>query len=170
MENLIFMVGGLIVLVVVGYVVMNIIDGTDTDDKKQSNKKFYDYEKKEYFLTRTEKDLYSKLSEILGGECEIFPQAHLSSFLNHEVKGQNWKGALAHIQRKSVDFLICDKRYLSPKLAIEFDDPSHDRKDRIKRDEVVEGIFKNANMPLLRIRYDSDKDIDEIAQTIRSYL
>jgi very-short-patch-repair endonuclease len=41
---------------------------------------------------------------------------------------------------------------LSPILAIELDDMSHERSDRQERDREVERILKDANMPLLRIK------------------
>lgn len=67
------------------------------------------------------------------------------------MRGQNWRAALAHINRKSVDFVLCDKAYLSPKLAIELDDKSHGVLDRQDRDREVERILREAHVPLLRL-------------------
>lgn len=47
--------------------------------------------------------------------------------MDHKIKGQNWQGALSHIDRKSVDIVLCDKNYIAPKLVIELDDKSHER-------------------------------------------
>jgi len=41
--------------------------------------------------------------------------------LEHRIKGQDWKAAFRRINGKSVDFVICDKAYIKPLLAIELD-------------------------------------------------
>jgi very-short-patch-repair endonuclease len=76
---------------------------------------------------------------------------HLSTIIDEKVQKQNWRGARAHIGRKSVDFVLCDKEFITPKLAIELDDSSHEQSDRILRDREVERILEEAGVPLLRI-------------------
>jgi hypothetical protein len=55
------------------------------------------------------------------------------------------------ISSKHVDFLLADALTLEPLAAIELDDSSHARRDRRKRDELVERIFAAAGLPLIRI-------------------
>ena len=55
------------------------------------------------------------------------------------------------IDRKHVDYLICDPTTMRPRVGIELDDSSHDRRDRQKRDEFVDRVFEAARVPLLRI-------------------
>ncbi|MDM5008034.1 DUF2726 domain-containing protein (plasmid) [Escherichia coli] len=50
---------------------------------------------------------------------------------------------------KHVDYLLCDKTDLKPLLAIELDDKSHQREDRIARDKLVDGIFKAVGLPVI---------------------
>lgn len=145
MTNIILLV---IILGVAFFVLRNIYVSEDSGLKRSN----YKYNKKQYLLTKAEKELFMTLKDILGATCHIFPQVHLDAFLFHNINGQNWKAALSHIQRKSVDFLICDIENLKPLLAIEFDDRSHEREDRIERDVVVESILSSAGMPLLRIK------------------
>jgi|JI10StandDraft_1071094.scaffolds.fasta_scaffold72318_6 hypothetical protein len=123
----------------------------DAIDTPSVQKKKYAYMKKKFLVTKNENDFYHILIRLIGDEYLVFPQVHLASLLDHEIKGQNWKAALSHIQRKSVDFVLCDKVYLNPLLAIELDDSSHERADRMLRDEEVNAIFKEAGMPLLRV-------------------
>jgi very-short-patch-repair endonuclease len=77
---------------------------------------------------------------------------------------------LAHINRKSVDFVLCDKAYISPKLAIELDDKSHERPDRQERDKEVERILSDAGVPLLRLESRGSFNPTELAQSIKSGL
>lgn len=136
----------IIPLIVIGviFTILKVIS------EKVKPKKEFSYTKKQYLLTKNESEFLRSLYSILGNTYYIFPQVHLSSFLDQKVKGQNWKAALSHIDRKSVDYLICEKQNVSPILAIELDDRSHEREDRILRDEEVERIFTEVNLPLIR--------------------
>ncbi|MGH7131214.1 MAG: DUF2726 domain-containing protein [Phycisphaerales bacterium] len=44
------------------------------------------------------------------------------------------------IDRKHVDFLLCDPAMTKPVLIVELDDPTHGRSDRKKRDEDVDAF------------------------------
>jgi hypothetical protein len=57
------------------------------------------------------------------------------------------------IDRKHVDFVICEARTMQPLLAIELDDASHERADRIARDAFVDRVFEVAGLPLLHVRF-----------------
>lgn len=138
--------------------------------KRNKNSKTYQYTKKKYLLSKTESDFFKTLENILNNQYYIFPQIHLSSLLDEKVVGQNWKGALSHIQRKSVDYVICDKVYLSPLLAIEFDDSSHQKSDSVKRDTEVERILEEAGIPLLRIPYSDMNNRELIRQELLEIL
>ena len=96
----------------------------------------------------------------------VVPQVHLSALLNHKVKGQNWKGAFQHINGKSVDFVLLSKENAKPICAIELDDSSHDRNDRLSRDEEVERIFKQAKIPLARFRNINNLSRQDIVRII----
>ena len=125
-------------------------------------KSLYKYRRKDFLISRPEHEFFDILVEILGGQYHVFVQVHLPTILDHKITGQNWKGAFRHIDEKSVDFVICDKAYIKPLLAIELDDKSHEREDRIERDINVEEIFKEANMPLLRFENHGNFNKEEI--------
>lgn len=130
----------------------------------------YRYNRKNFFLTRAEHECYDALVEAVGAEYRIFAQVHLPTLVDHTVRGQDWRAALAHINRKSVDFVLCDKAYLSPKLAIELDDKSHERPDRQERDREVERILREAGVPLLRIENHGNFNPSELSQRIKETL
>ena len=69
----------------------------------------YSYFAKKQIMTNAEKVFYDKLLATVGEEYYVVPQAHLSMFIDHKVKGQNWKAAFSTINGKSVDFLIVEK-------------------------------------------------------------
>ena len=129
----------------------------------------YHYKTKQFFLTKPEHDCFDALEKAVGEQYYIFPQVKLDKFLDEHAKGQKWTAALRHINQKSVDFLLCDKVWLNPKLAIELDDSSHNRPDRIDRDLEVERILANAQFPLLRIVH-SDLSPESLKQKIAQAL
>lgn len=132
----------------------------------QPSQSLYQYKKKNYIMTQAEKRCFDALVQSVGATYYIFPQIHLPNLLEHKVRGQNWRGAFRHIDEKSVDFVLCDKDKVSPILAIELDDWSHDREDRQLRDREVERIFKDAGLPLLRLKPRDSFDIAELSKEI----
>lgn len=133
-------------------------------------KRGYQYIRKQFFMTKAEHEFFDALMTAVGDRFYIFTQVHLPTLLDHKVKGQSWVGAFSHINRKSVDFVLCDKEYISPKLAIELDDKSHERPDRIERDREVERMLKEAGFPLLRIENHHSYNPTELVEKINTIL
>lgn len=131
----------------------------------------YNYQRKSCFMTESEQDFFTILESVIGDRLYIFPQVNLTTILKETNKDKNRQAARNHINRKSVDFVLCDKKYIAPLLAIELDGNSHEREDREERDEEVERIFANAKFPLLRIprqvNYDPNELIQKITQTLK---
>ncbi|MBI2098498.1 MAG: DUF2726 domain-containing protein [Candidatus Wildermuthbacteria bacterium] len=132
----------------------------------QAEQSKYEYGRKEFFMSRAEHKCYDALVAAVGDKYYIFPQAHLPSIVENRVKGQSWRGARSHIDRKSVDYVLCDKEYIAPKLAIELDDRSHERPDRKERDEEVERVLQEAGLPLLRLENPGYFNPRELAEKI----
>jgi len=145
MTNLII----LAVVVIIAVAVVEALRGKETDSPK--SKPAYQYKQKNFIMTRAERECFDLLTKAVGNSYYIFPQVHLASIVDGKVKGQNWNAAFRHINQKSVDYVLCDKEYISPKLAIELDDKTHEREERIARDIEVERVLANAGLPLLRI-------------------
>lgn len=140
----------IITLIIVIALAIIIASKSDKTIVKNYAKGEYKYTKKSCIMTKTELVFYKTLHETVSG-CAIIPQAHLSMFLDHKVRGQNWSRAFSRINGKSVDFLICTND-MKPLISIELDDNTHDRLDRQKRDYFVNSITDSANIPLLRFK------------------
>ena len=85
-----------IVIVATIFLAIKVRQGADGDTSpiKTPIKKEYVYIKKSCTMTPSELSFYKTLHEAING-CVIIPQAHLSMFLDHEIKGQSWKAAFA---------------------------------------------------------------------------
>jgi len=155
------------VIIAIGIVAAVLKELSAGGDKKEKEKAKYQYKRRNFFLTRAEHECYDALVSAVGSEYFIFPQVHLPTLVDHSVKGQNWRAAFAHINRKSVDFVLCDKAYIYSKLAIELDDKSHERPERQERDREVERILEEAGVPLLRLENHGSFNPGELAQKIK---
>lgn len=127
----------------------------------------YIYTKREHIMTHTERVFYKRLFSIIGRQYLIFPQIHLSTLMRAHSYYRYHTGALATIQRKSVDYVLCDTN-LKILCAIELDDSSHLQPDRIKRDQFVNKVFKLAGLPLIRISTHIKHSDQQLVSTIKS--
>ena len=153
------------VMVVVSLVI-KFFTNNSPEKEEVKKKPLYKYTRKDFLISRPEHEFFDILVEILGSKYHIFTQVHLPTILDHKIKGQTWKAAFSHINGKSVDFVICDKSYIKPLLAIELDDKSHDRLGRIERDSEVERMLQEAGMPLLRFGNNGSFDKEEIKRLV----
>ena len=161
--------GMIIIFVVVGLVLVILVKKFFPEiasENKEEKKPLYKYNRKDFLISRPEHEFFDILVETFGSKYYVFTQVHLPTILDHKVVGQNWKGAFSHINGKSVDFVICDKAYIKPLLAIELDDKSHEHEDRIERDGTVEQMLKEAGMPLLRFGNNGSFNKEEINRLI----
>jgi len=114
------------------------------------------------FITYAEAGFYRVLYQVVGDRGIILAQVALNRLLyfpgnNQTNPGkQMWRNKTG---QKSVDFVIVDPKTLRPLVIIELNDPSHEREDRVVRDEEVAAILNAAGIPLEQIQcarqYDS---------------
>lgn len=125
------------------------------------------YDLQPSLLTPTEEIFYGILKEAVGESYQIIPQVQLSKIM--KVRDSNFKYTNYHdfnqINKKSIDFVLYDQS-LRVYLAIELDDYTHSRPDRIKRDSFVEKIMKEAGLRLLRVPVSGHYDIVKLRSEI----
>lgn len=129
-------------------------------------KKQYQYKRKMFFMSKAEHECFDVITKAVGDKYIVFAQVHLPTIIDNKVIGQNWLYAFRHISQKSVDFVLCDKAYISPVLAIELDDSTHELPERQARDGEVERVLKSAGVPLLRLENHGQFNPVDIAQKI----
>jgi very-short-patch-repair endonuclease len=87
--------------------------------------------------------------------------------------GQTYWGRRAYrsrVDRKSADFVICDKQKIEPLLVIELDDSSHSYYKRQERDEFIDDILKSANLEILHVKTSYSYNTSVIKQSISDKL
>lgn len=102
------------------------------------------------FFSPAEANFYRVLKQLVSEYLLIFPKVSLKEFLS-VTDQKNFQSHYNKIDRKHVDFLLCNPNTLEPVFAIELDDSSHRQADRGQRDIFVETILAKAGLPLVRI-------------------
>lgn len=127
------------------------------------------YRVRDDFLSQAEASLYRVLLSVLSTQATICPKVRLADvfFVSRPDKNRAFYN---RIIQKHVDFLACDPRSMKPLLAIELDDATHRRSDRIARDEFVDDVFQAAGLPLLHIRAQRDYSAEELGAQIAPFI
>ena len=102
-------------------------------------------------VTKSELRFYKSLVKAVQDDFEIFAMVRIADLLRVDDSTRHKRKWINKILAKHIDFVLCDPGSLVPILCIELDDRSHERPDRIKRDEFVDAAFESAGLPLLRI-------------------
>ncbi len=114
-------------------------------------------------LSHIEQVLYYRLVQALP-EHIVLAQVQISRFLTVR-KGTTDTGWNNRIDKKSIDFLICNRDF-SIVAAIELDDSTHARARSIKRDDVKNRALAAADVALIRWRASALPDEEEIRRAI----
>lgn len=111
------------------------------------------------------------LRTVVDGRMQICPKVGLGDLFFAETGDRQKNRAFTNrIDRKHVDFVLCDPQTLRPLVAVELDDRSHEREDRQKRDALVEGVFAAAGLPLVRVPVRSAYPPWELEAKLAPYL
>lgn len=155
----------LIIILVIGIIYLEkIVDKKQNKNLITTNQ--LNYKKSNYLFTKTELKFYRELIKITEElNLVIFPKIRLADIFKHnEYKDFN------KIKSKHIDFLLCDKSNCRIKLAIELDDYSHNNIKAIKNDNFKNEIFKQTNLPLIRIKVNNTYNLEEIKEKIKESL
>ncbi|HUE99631.1 MAG TPA: DUF2726 domain-containing protein [Anaerolineales bacterium] len=112
-------------------------------------------------LSPAEANFYRIIKQMVGEHLLIFPKMGLKEFLLITDQS-NFQSYYNRIDRKHVDFLLCDPNTFQPVFAIELDDASHRQAERGQRDTFVETILAGANLPLVRVPVRASYDTHEL--------
>ena len=125
------------------------------------------YEPRKALVTQSELRFYKSLRKAVLDDWEIFAMVRIADIISvspNTVKRRVW---LNKILSKHIDFVLCDPNTLQVMVAIELDDISHNRPERIERDKFVNQAFESAGLPLLRIPVEKSYKAREVRDLIQ---
>jgi hypothetical protein len=108
------------------------------------------YRQRDDFLSAAEVSFYRVLVNAIGSRAVVLAKVNLADIFFIVRPNEN-RSHRNRIDRKHVDFLLCDPATMKPLCAVELDDSSHGRRDRQDRDEFVDAVFSVAGLPLVRV-------------------
>ncbi len=134
--------------------------------KDKNTNAYLPYVKKEYLMTNAERNFFKVLQEAAGGKYYIVPQVPLKNIVQvNKYEKLQWKYQ-NQIDRKCVDFVLFDREYFTPQIAIELDDISHELPLREDRDRFVDAIMQKVGLRIMHIKtahtYDLTEDFAKI--------
>lgn len=124
------------------------------------------YVRRERLVTKSELKFYRALKSCVQDDWAIFAMVRIADLIRVEKGAKNMRSWLNRILSKHIDFVLCDPSTLTPVLAIELDDASHNRPERQERDRFVNEAFKSAGLPLLRIDVQTTYEIKNLRDKI----
>lgn len=105
-------------------------------------------------LTKNEWGFYKQLKPIADKlNLHILAKVRLADLVEVQ-KGLNnseWQTAFNRINKKHIDFVLCNPENLYPMLLIELDDSSHQQEKQKARDTFVESLYEKTGYKLLRV-------------------
>jgi hypothetical protein len=120
------------------------------------------YRLRDCLITQAEKNFLEVLKESVGDKYYIELQVQISRIV--EPTNSNYSD-FNRIKAKSIDFVLYDKNY-KPFLAIELDDSSHLKADRIDRDNFVDGVMNSVGLRIIHVPVSYHYDIEKLRNQI----
>jgi len=138
---------------------------------EKSTKIEYPYHLVDEFISPAEHNFFFNLKAAVGDSAHIFSKVKLSDLFYAKTGdyGKN-RSYTNRIDRKHVDFLLCDAKTLQPILGIELDDKSHQRTDRQERDDFVNHLFEAAKLPLMHISVQHGYSQSQLKNQLSAYI
>ena len=122
-------------------------------------------------MSPAELNFFRNLKAVVGDSAQIFSKVKLGDLFYAKTGdyGKN-RSYNNRVDRKHVDFLLCDPKTLKPILGIELDDKSHQRADRQERDDFVNHVFDAAKLPLMHVSVQRSYSQSELKSKLSVYL
>ena len=119
------------------------------------------------FLSVSELSFFKVIKQVVGNKALICPKVSLKDLFFVKMSDRGKQNIyLNKINRKHIDFLLCDPGTLKPLCAIELDDISHKREDRVARDVFINKVFETTGLILIRFENKKSYALSEIENKI----
>ncbi len=126
------------------------------------------YEKRPSLVTESERKFFQVLSDVAQPRWHVCTMVRLADVIRVRKAAPKYQAWQNRIQAKHLDFVLCDPQTLEAKLAVELDDPTHQRPDRVERDAFVDAALSACHLPLLRIPTAGTYPKEELLKSIEA--
>jgi hypothetical protein len=152
-------------------IIDHIVEFLSGGSDQSSNQLEYPYCLRDDFLSPAEHSFLMVLRSAVENLVLVHAKVNLADlFYVRSNDPSKYRIYTNKIDRKHVDFLLCDPKTVRPIVGIELDDKSHQRSDRQSRDDFVENVFAAANLPLIRIPVRNSYSMSQLVSQLQPYL
>ncbi len=136
----------------------------------RSEEEYAPFKRKEFLMNIPERKFFEELQKIIPDNHVVFPQVLLSSIVRVTSSRKDFWKYHNKINRKTIDYVIFEKPYFKPVLAIEYDGKTHDKPDRIERDIKVKNILNSSGIKNFHTKHKKNINFEEIKNKINELL
>ena len=118
--------------------------------------------RRKFLLTKNEYWFYKSLKEITDKyDFAVLAKIRFADLVevSAEADKKEYMKYFGKIKSKHIDFILCKKDNLYPELLIELNDSSHNKEDRIKRDDFVKKIAEKVGYKMVFV--DGTQNLEE---------
>ena len=118
--------------------------------------------RRKFLLTKNEYWFYKSLKEIADKyDFAVLAKIRFADLVevSAEADKKEYMKYFGKIKSKHIDFILCKKDNLYPELLIELNDSSHNKEDRIKRDDFVKKIAEKVGYKMVFV--DGTQNLEE---------
>ena len=113
------------------------------------------YFRRPRLLSAAELQFFHTLETVVGDRFCLLAKVRVADLVDvRGVYGREWWTAFARVSQKHVDFAIASRQTVEVLVAIELDDNSHLQGSRRQRDDLLNAVFVEAGIPLIRFGLD----------------
>ena len=108
--------------------------------------------RRKFLLTKNEYWFYKSLKEIADKyDFAVLAKIRFADLVevSAEADKKEYMKYFGKIKSKHIDFILCKKDNLYPELLIELNDSSHNKEDRIKRDDFIKKIAERVGYKMV---------------------
>ncbi|ERS92018.1 hypothetical protein Q671_14340 [Halomonas sp. PBN3] len=119
-------------------------------------------------MTPAERDVYRVLEKAYGDRFRIFSQVRVVDVIQpntwkHHSESREFMSLFRQLSQWHFDYVLCERENFKIFCALELDDASHERADRVRRDRILDMACKDAGLELKRMRINhATKSIDVV--------
>lgn len=118
--------------------------------------------RRKFLLTKNEYWFYKRLKEIADKyDFAVLAKIRFADLVevSAEADKKEYMKYFGKIKSKHIDFILCKKDNLYPELLIELNDSSHNKEDRIKRDDFIKKIAEKVGYKMAFV--DGTQNLEE---------
>lgn len=158
-------------------IVASIIPKKIVKKEKTSTKLMNENEKsyiRKNFLTEKERDFFNFIQDEINHKNHLLAQVRVVDLIEpnkkYKERSREYMSLFRQVSQWHVDYIIINKTNFNVELAIELDDKTHLKENRIERDRILNKAMMQAGIKLKRVNNKNelkklicdDKEIQEL--------